>query len=61
MSLKIANISLTDLYGGASIFSFRQHNSFLKKNINSKLFVLNKYSNLRTVNKISYKKNIFNT
>ena len=55
--MKIANISLNDLSGGASIFAKRQHESFLKKNINSKFFIFEKKLNSSSVKIISFKKN----
>lgn len=55
--MKIANISLNDLSGGASIFAKRQHESFLKKNINSKFFIFEKNLNSSSVKIISFKKN----
>jgi glycosyltransferase involved in cell wall biosynthesis len=59
MFLKIANISLSDLSGGASVFSLRQHNSFLNHKIESKLFVIKKYTSAKSINNFVYINNLF--
>jgi glycosyltransferase involved in cell wall biosynthesis len=50
---KVIIFSTTDQKGGASIASQRLHSKFLSKKINSQMFVLQKYSNESTVNRIS--------
>jgi len=47
--MKVVHISTSDIRGGAAIAAHRLHKAFLKKNINSKMLVMNKISDEKEV------------
>ena len=59
MKDKIIHISETDISGGSSYYGFRVHKYFNSlKNIDSKMYVLKKYSKDNTIKIFKHKPNI---
>ena len=60
--MRCIHISSNDIDGGAQIASYRIHQALKKININSKMWVRNKYSNDHDVicNKNLFSKNLYN-